>query len=250
MKKPTLTNVLILGANSALATELARQLAPKVESLNLVARDTERLKILSQDLHVRGARRVECFVCDFADQDAEEKIADWLQSQPYEIDTAFLAHGILGDQSTLEKNPRQARDLVNVNFSSYVGLGLVLAEQMAKHSGGQIVILSSVAGERGKQSNCVYSATMAGRTVFADGLRHRYWKKGVNVITIKLGPFESPMTAHMRKGALWISAETAATQILRVVRKNGAKAFIPGIWQWIMWVIRQIPESVFLKTGL
>src|SRR5690606_17735183 len=88
------------------------------------------------------------------------------------VDVALVAHGTLGDQTLLRQDVSMAVEAIGVNFVSAASLLSHLANLMEKRRGGTIAVISSVAGDRGRQSNYVYGAAKAGLSAFAGGLRN------------------------------------------------------------------------------
>jgi decaprenylphospho-beta-D-erythro-pentofuranosid-2-ulose 2-reductase len=121
---------------------------------------------------------------------------------------------------------------------------------MAQRRAGTIAVISSVAGDRGRGSNYVYGSAKALVTAFLSGLRQRLVKCGVTVVTIKPGFVDSPMTAAFAKGPLWARPERIAAGIVRAIDRHSGTVYLPGFWRPIMWVIRTIPERVFLRLSL
>ncbi|OBS09991.1 oxidoreductase, short-chain dehydrogenase/reductase family [Acidihalobacter prosperus] len=114
-----------------------------------------------------------------------------------------------------------------------------------------VAAISSVAGDRGRQSNYVYGAAKGMLTLFLQGLRNRLVRAGVSVVTIKPGFVDTPMTAHIeKKGLLWAPPEAVAQGILRAIAKRRDVVYLPGVWRWIMLIIRHIPEAVFKRLEL
>lgn len=113
-----------------------------------------------------------------------------------------------------------------------------------------IAVISSVAGDRGRQSNYVYGSAKALVSAFASGMRQRLSKQGVHVITIKPGFVSTPMTAHLKQGALWAQPEQVAKDITRAIDQGQRVVYTPGFWRWIMLIIKHIPEFVFVKLKL
>ena len=112
-------------------------------------------------------------------------------------------------------------------------------------------VISSVAGERGRQSNYVYGAAKAALSTFLGGLRQRLAKANVNVLTIKPGFVDTPMTAAITpKGALWAQPDRVAAGIVKAIDSGRSVVFLPWFWRWIMLVIRLIPEPVFKRIKL
>ena len=116
---------------------------------------------------------------------------------------------------------------------------------------GTMVLIGSVAGDRGRQSNYIYGTAKGCVSIFAQGLRNRLYKYGVNVITVKPGLTDTPMTDGMNKdGILWSSPDKVAQDIVRAIRKNKSIVYSPSYWRFIMFVIRNIPEIIFKKLSL
>jgi len=96
----------------------------------------------------------------------------------------------------------------------------------------------------------VYGCAKAAVTVFLQGLRNRLHKSGVNVITIKPGFVDTPMTVNFKKGPLWVKPDTVAKNLFRLTLGKSREVYVPYYWSIIMLLIRLIPESVFKKMSL
>jgi short-subunit dehydrogenase len=129
-------------------------------------------------------------------------------------------------------------------------LSTVLAEYFAAQRRGVIAVISSVAGDRGRQSNYVYGAAKAAVTAFASGLRQKLFPRGVRVLTIKPGFVDTPMTAAFPKGILWASPQRVARDIVRAMDGGRAVLYTPWFWRPIMAVINSIPEAIFCRLRL
>ena len=139
---------------------------------------------------------------------------------------------------------------IATNGTSVVSLMTLAGEQFAQQKAGTIAVISSVAGDRGRQSNYVYGSAKALVSAFASGQRQRLRKLGVNVMTIKPGFVDTPMTASFKKGALWAKPDQVARDILAGVDKGRSVVYTPGFWRFIMLIIKHIPEFVFVKIAL
>ena len=111
-------------------------------------------------------------------------------------------------------------------------------------------MISSVAGDRGRQSNYVYGSAKSLVTTFTSGLRQRLYKYGVSVITVKPGFVDTPMTAAFPKGPLWAQPERIAQGIVRAIDRSSTIVYLPGFWRPIMGIIRTIPERIFQRLSL
>lgn len=242
--------IVIFGATSAIAQACARIWAERGASLYLVGRRAERLEAMAGDLGVRGAKEVGWSAHDLADLEAHEALVERAHEALGGFDVALVAHGTLGDQSLLAEDPSLAAEALALNFVSAASLLTLLAKRMEKAGSGCIAVISSVAGDRGRQSNYVYGSAKAGLSAFASGLRGRLHGRGVSVLTVKPGFVDTPMTAHVKKGLLFVSPETVARGIVRAVDRKKDVAYIPGFWRAIMWIIRGIPERLFKRLPL
>jgi hypothetical protein len=241
---------LIIGATSAIAEATARMLAERGDALYLVARNEPRLAAIAADLSVRGSPRVGCEVLDANDVAAHESMLARAESFLAGCDSVLIAHGTLSDQKACESSVELTLRELNTNALSVVALLTRIANLMAQRRAGTIAVISSVAGDRGRGSNYVYGSAKALVTAFLSGLRQRLGKCGVNVVTIKPGFVDTPMTAAFAKGPLWAHPERIAVGIVRAIDRNSSTVYLPGFWRPIMWVIRTIPERVFLRLSL
>ena len=244
-------NIVIFGATSAIAQAWARLHAQQGANFYLIGRDANKLDAVKQDLLTRGARDVQLLTTDLAlPQDYDKLVA-----QPYvhwpQIDIALFAQGSMPEQRALEKDVNALRAMFELNAMSYLQPATLIAERMAQAGHGSVLLISSPAGDRGRQSNYFYGASKAAVSVFAAGLRNHVAKRGVHVMTIKPGFVDTPMTAAMDKsGPLWASTEQVAACIERGLQKKRDVIYAPWFWQYIMLVIRHIPEIIFKRLSL
>jgi len=242
--------ILIIGANSAIAEAAARRWALRGDSLYLLARDAERLEALAADLAIRGAKVAGHAVFDANDlQHHAAKLDDAVLALGG-LDIALIAHGTLTDQKRAQVDLAYALGELSINFTSVFSLCTLLGNAFEAQGRGTLAVISSVAGERGRQSNYVYGTAKAAVSTFLQGLRNRLHPKGVNVLTIKPGFVDTPMTANIKKGPLFASADTVARGIVSAIDKKKDVVYLPGFWALIMGIIRSIPEGIFKKMKL
>jgi short-subunit dehydrogenase len=242
--------VLIIGANSAIAEACARRYAAAGAALFLTGRNAERLQVVADDLRVRGATAVHTSLLDVCDDARQEAVVDetWLTLGV--VDVVLIAHGTLPDQARCEVSADYAIEQFTINATATISLLTRLAPRMLAQKQGTLAVISSVAGDRGRASNYLYGSAKAAVSAFASGLRQRLSREGVNVLTIKPGFVDTPMTAEFKKGPLWASPDTVAAGILRAIDKRRSVAYLPWFWLGIMTVIRSTPEFVFRRIKL
>jgi short-subunit dehydrogenase len=242
--------ILIIGANSGMAEAAARVWAQRGDRLFLLGRSAERLEALAADLKIRGGDVAghALFDANTIDHHAEmlEKAVHTLGG----LDVALIAHGTLSDQKLAQVDVAYALKEMMTNAFSVVSLGTILANALEAQGKGTLAVISSVAGERGRQSNYVYGSAKAMVTAFTQGLRNRLAKKGVHVCTLKPGFVATAMTAQLPQGPLFASADKAGRCIVAAIDKKKDVAYVPGFWALILFVIRSIPESIFKKLKL
>lgn len=245
-----MTNVMIVGATSAIAQEVGKHFAAAGDRLFLVGRNAEKLTAVAEDMRVRGAQKVETFVLDVNDIERHEDMLRAAETTLGPLDVVLLAHGVLPDQQAAQQDVELALDTFRTNALSVIALLTPIANLFERRGRGTIAVISSVAGDRGRQSNYIYGAAKAAVTAFTSGLRNRLFRSGVQVITIKPGMVDTPMTAHMRKGPLFASPERVGKDIYNAILKGKDVVYTPWYWRLVMWVIVHLPESVFKRLKL
>lgn len=243
--------VLILGATSGIAEATARLYAREGARLVLAARQPQRLEDIGADLRTRGAAQIETAVVDFtAETDCRAKLVD-LAERLGGLDHILLAYGVLGDQETARSDWRQAADIIDVNFRSAAGWTLAAADYLEHQGNGSLVVLGSVAGDRGRRANFIYGAAKAAIATLVEGIAHRFAGKGPHIVVVKPGPTDTAMTAGMKKGGLlWSSPERVAAIVRRAADGGAPVVYAPWFWRYIMLVIRFLPASIFNKLNI
>lgn len=242
--------VLIVGATSAIATETGRAYAAYGARLFLTGRDPERLEGVAADLRVRGAAAVETAILDVTDRMRGTEVMESAWTAFGGLDVALLAHGTLPDQARCQASAADTLAALDVNFNSTVALLTPLANRFEASGAGCIAVITSVAGDRGRQSNYVYGCAKGGLNRFLEGLRNRLFRAGVAVVTLKPGFVDTPMTAGLRQGPLFASARRAGRAVHRAIERRRDVAYIPWFWRPIMAAVRALPEPVFKRLRL
>lgn len=239
--------VLVAGATSAIAREAARCWAAEGALIFLAGRDLARLSAVADDLRVRGAAKVVTFAIDLTDLSRLPGMLDLAEEELCGIDVLLVAHGLFPDQGGCEASVEETLRAIDVNYTSAAALLTSAANRMERGGAGTIVVISSVAGDRGRASNYVYGSAKAGLTAFLSGLRARLARSGVRVVTIKPGFVDSPMTAHLPKSPLFTSSKEVGKGVFFAARSGKAVVYLPWWWGLIMFVVRHLPERVFMK---
>ena len=240
----------VVGATSSLAFSLCHQLAAKGHALILVGRNKRELERIKTDIIIRYGVDVSVVPLDLAESRMDAaKITAQLVKEKKPLHVCYMLAGDMGELGYQER-PENIERVTRVNYTSPAKLLSAVAEAMAaQDSGGVIAVVSSVAGDRGRQSNYIYGSAKAALTSFASGLRNKFFKRGVHVVTVKPGFVDTAMTYGMNS-PLIASREMVARAIIRAAEKKRDVVYVPAKWQYIMAVICHIPEWLFKRMSL
>jgi decaprenylphospho-beta-D-erythro-pentofuranosid-2-ulose 2-reductase len=243
-------NVVIVGATSAIAEEVAKRYAKDGANFYLLARNIDKLELIKQDLMVRGAKEIHTSSFDAADCEFHEASIELIFSTFNKVDVFLIAHGSLPNQEKCQGDVSLTIQEMNTNGISAISLLTHVANKMESQKSGNISVITSVAGDRGRQSNYVYGAAKGMVSIFLQGLALRLNKSGVHVLDIKPGFVDTPMTAEFDKGLLWAKPEKVADIICHRINKKSTFSYTPGFWFIIMTVIKSVPKFIFNKVQL
>jgi short-subunit dehydrogenase len=219
-------NIGILGATSAIAQETARCFARDGASFFLVGRDSEKLRIVAEDLRARGAPSVTTLIADLAEFSRHAAIAAGAPS----LDVVLIAHGVL---NSVDAPPEMQVKAFELNATSFISLS-----EHFKTKTKILVLIGSVAGDRGRPTNYVYGAAKSAVETYCEGLQAG---GNVRVVLVKPGWIDTPMTSGMRKNFLFATAAAAGKQIHDAILKRRSVVYVPGFWRWVSLVVRLLP---------
>jgi decaprenylphospho-beta-D-erythro-pentofuranosid-2-ulose 2-reductase len=243
--------VAIFGATSDIAFAVCRIFAERGVRFVLVGRDLHTLEMAADDLRVRGAAQVNIREADFTKTSELQAVAHDAWDALGNLDLALVAFGTLPDQTASEEDNRLAEQALLINFVSPVLLCNALLRKFRAQGSGTIAVITSVAGDRGRQSNFLYGAAKGGLQRYLQGLRHRLFTKNVQVLDVRPGFVMTKMTAAMEQGGpLWTSADRVANDIVAAIEAKRAVLYTPWFWRLVMIGVRNIPAPFFHRTSL
>lgn len=243
-------NILIFGAASAIAQATIRIWADRGHDLYLIDQSEEKLDIVAKDAIARGAHSAHIAVADLTQINKHPLLIQDALAALGTLDTTLIAYGTLGNQSAGEKDFATAHQELQTNCISVLSLLSELANYFEDKGSGTIAAISSVAGDRGRKSNYIYGTAKGALSIYLQGMRHRLAHTNVQVLTIKPGFVDTPMTADFKKGLLWAKPEQIALGITRAIEKKKNVVYLPFFWRYIMCIIRLIPAPIFNKLNL
>lgn len=226
-------NILIFGATSGIARGISEAFAKKGDNLYLAARDEFELNRISVDIVIKYNVKVTPVVFDIENYAEFPKIDN--------LDGLVFAIGYMGHD--VEK-------VMKINFAEAVKLLNYYADYFVFQKSGFIVGISSVAGDRGRQSNYIYGAAKAGLSTYLAGLRNKLFKQNIHVMTVKPGFVDTQMTFGLPGMFLVADPNKVATKIVAAVDKKTNVLYVPWFWRYIMLIIKSIPEFIFKRLAL
>ncbi|MEQ1605757.1 MAG: SDR family oxidoreductase [Pyrinomonadaceae bacterium] len=240
--------LLVIGARSDIAQACAHEFAANGFDLILAARNSEDLANAITDYEIR--HQIKAYTIEF---DASETATHpaFYTELPIKPDVVLYAIGTLGDQKVSEKDWAEAEKVITSNYTGGVSILSIIANDFESRDAGTIIGISSVAGDRGRQSNYIYGSAKAGFSAFMAGLRHRLAATNVKVLTVKPGFVETKMTEGMDLPAMLTAKPPQLAKAIFKAYKSGKSTlhYLP-IWRQIMFVVRSVPEVIFVKSKL
>ena len=162
----------------------------------------------------------------------------------------MIAYGTLPEQAELDIDPQEAAPVLLLNFVSPSVLAGHLARRFEAQRGGVLALVTSVAGDRGRKSNYFYGAAKGGLQVLAEGLRHRLYPAGVQVLDIRPGFVATRMTGHLERGGFfWAEPDRVAGDIQRAIARGNAVLYTPWFWRGILAIVRALPRPLFHRLS-
>jgi short-subunit dehydrogenase len=245
--------VLLIGATSGIGRALCDQMARRGCELIIAGRDEDEASRVASDLFVRYGRQIHAERFEATAWEEHEAFFDrCLEHFDGDLDGVVLCVGYLPDQPETQLDFEEAFRTVTVNFVSALSILNRVANYMESRGSGYIVAISSVAGDRGRQSNYTYGSCKAALSVYLQGLRNRLFHAGVHVLTVKPGFVDTAMTYGIinANSPLVARPEQVSADIERAIRKRKNVLYTRWFWRPIMLVIRAIPESIFKRLRL
>ena len=242
--------VLILGATSRIAHQLGYRYAEQGHSICFAARDLNEANVIAADVALRYQTTAIARCFDALDYQEHVGLLAEIEETLGPVTVAILAFGDLGIQDEAQRSFEHARHIIETNFTGAASLAEVISSSMEQRQGGTIIGISSVAGDRGRQSNYFYGSAKGAFTLYLQGLRNRCFDKGVHVMTVRLGFVDTRMTFGMVTGIPIASPQRVSRAIVRAARRRENDVYLPRFWAGIMGVIKTIPEPVFKRLSL
>ncbi len=245
--------VLVLGATSPIARGVAEGLARRGHDLCLAARVREEAERIAADLRLRFGITASAVAFSAEAVETHAALLHALGETgggSVELAGVVLAVGALGDAELATRSFVEAAKVIDVNYRGAVSLLTHAAARLEARGEGFIVVVSSVAGDRGRKSNYVYGSAKAGLTAYTQGLRARLHEVGVQVLTVKPGFVDTAMTFGKPGVFAVADPRIVGEQIVEALERGENVIYLPRFWRGIMTVLRHVPEAIFKRLDL
>jgi decaprenylphospho-beta-D-erythro-pentofuranosid-2-ulose 2-reductase len=243
--------ILLLGGTSEIGLAICERYLQNAHARILLAAmpdDPGRDAAVAQ-MKNAGAKSVELIDFEATNTDSHPAVIDAAFAGG-DVDVAIVAFGLLGDAEELWQNQRKAVQIAEINYTAAVSVGVLLGEKMRAQGFGQIIAMSTVAGERVRRSNFVYGSTKAGLDGFYLGLGEALRPSGVRVLVIRPGQVRTRMSAHVKEAPLTVDKEYVANLAVTASAKGKELVWAPGAFRYVMIVLRHIPRAIFRKLPI
>ena len=242
---------IVVGASSSVAREFARVCAKEGHHIIAAGRDLEDLERTAGELELLGSSRARAVLFDATKYDEHALFVEKCKSEfAGHTINLFVCFGSMIDQRDCEEDLTHLRTMTETNFLGVASLLESFAAPLQHQGAGHVVVLGSVAGDRGRRSNYHYGATKAALHTYLQGYRARMFKYGVHVMTVKPGFLDTAMTWGLPGLFLVESPVKFARKVMSGARKGPDTLYLPWFWFVIMTIIRFIPERFFKKMNI
>ena len=241
---------ILVGASSGIGAALAHRLADEGYQIALLARRFEMLSNLTNEINSKhGEIRAIHYVHDVTYYDTVHELFHQIIADLGGLDAFIYNAGITLPVGVKSYDFEKDRTMMDVNLIGALAWLNPVAEAFQNMKGGQIVGISSVAGERGRVGSPAYNTSKAALTCYLEAFRNRLTRYGVNVLTVKPGFVQTDMIKDAKKLFWVIPPEQAAKDIYKAMSKRKQEIYTPARWRWVMLIIRNIPSYIFRKLS-
>ena len=241
--------ILVVGCTSAIVQEVLTLYCQSDDQLYLVGRNQQKMDTLRNELQKADIRQIQYESKNLTEFETHESLVNNAYQALQNIDLIIIGHGKLSDEDNCCDYKAIQKDF-EVNFLSITSLLSFIIPKMIQAKNGHIVVLSSVAGDRGKKRNLIYSSAKSALSVYLEGLTNKLFEHNIYVTDIKPGITKTPMTSNQKHGLLSSEASTVAKSCVRAIHKKTEVCYAPFYWRIIMTIICAIPHKIYKRLSL
>ncbi len=240
--------IVLLGGTSDIGRAIVGALlSPSTRTVVLAGRRADEMRAAEM---LRPGLDIVTVSFEATDVAAHEDLVRRLATEHGDLDVVVLAFGQLVDQAELDDDPARAAEVVTVNYTGAVSVGLAVAAQFRRQGHGRLVVLSSVAGERVRKANFVYGSSKAGLDAFAQGLGDSLAGSGASVLVVRPGFVHSSMTEGMKAAPFATTPAAVADATVKALARGRRTVWVPGTLRVVFSVFRHLPGALWRRLPL
>lgn len=238
-------SVLVLGGTSEIGLAIARRLVARgAQRVVLAGRDVAALETAAASLGDGPAITAVRF--DAADTGSHEAFASAVTGDG-DIDVVVVAFGLHARSDQVDADIPRGVAIAQANYTGAVSVLLHLVPRLRAQGHGNVVVLSSVAGERGRADNYVYGSSKAGIDAFCQGLGDNLAGSGVTMTVVRPGYVHTKMTVDHTPAPFATTPEKVADDVIAGLDRQAHTVWSPGVLRWVFVVLRHLPRAIFRR---
>ena len=234
----------ITGASSGIGKALSLKFAKEGWLVAASARRENLLKELNQE-----NENIHPFPLDVTNVDQCKKVFNDIIEKFKNVEISIFCTGIHDPKSEKEFNLKKIREIMEVNYFGTMNSIDAIYKYYDEKKGGQISIVSSVAGYRGLPAAGAYCASKSALTSFAESLHFEMKKKNVRISLVSPGFIKTPMTDQNDFPMPMIKTpEFAANEIFKgLTEKKSFEIHFPKAFTYFLKFLQILPSSLYFK---
>ena len=233
-----MNSILIIGGNSDIGYATAKTFAKNKYDIHLASRNIEQLNIKKDE--IIKLYKVKCKIT-YLDLLQDKEVNSFFEENIESPDIILIACGFLQNEE---------KDFDKIVCTNYLAPLKFIEKSIKKYQSQKIlktiIGISSVAGDRGKKKNSIYSSAKSGFSSYLDGLRQKLITTGIHVITVKPGWVDTKMTKESNLPKFMTSnVNYIGNKIFKAYKSKKCTLYTPGYWSLIMLIYKIVPEFIF-----
>ncbi|HEY1359784.1 MAG TPA: SDR family oxidoreductase [Thermoleophilaceae bacterium] len=251
------STALVTGASSGIGADIARSLASRGHGTVLVARRSERLEELAEELRTRHGVRAETLASDLSDASARDGLVSRIEELGLTVEVLVNNAGFGSGGLFHELDQERELEMVRLNVETVVALCGEYVPRMVGRGRGALLNVASTAAFQPLPRQATYAATKAFVLAFTDGLHADLSGTGVTATSLCPGPVKTEFadTAGIAAEAsgvpelFWTDSDFVAEEAVKGLER-GKRVVVPGRFnQAGAFGGQHAPRGLFLRFG-
>lgn len=188
-------NVLITGASRGIGRAVAERIAHDCDMLFLVARDTEKMNALRNEILKKVNCDIHVITADLRDPSSSDHLVSSVEKVTDHLDLVFLNAGIYEDGNAVDGASAALITQMKVNLYSIMDNATALLNLVEKSKLRRIVITGSTAGFEPYPGGAHYGITKWALRGYAQNLRRELMPRRIGVTYLASGATDTDMWA-------------------------------------------------------